>query len=420
MSTVQWLLSKLRGRAAADPPRPPNLFDLAAFDPSDPGFLLDPYPAYTALRHHGALRMASGAVVLSRHADIVEALANPALGNAPASYAVTHRRNAARFVSADLAGNILPFLDPPAHDLPRRVVAQAFHRHMKAHPPALAETADALAAGLQPGQTVDLIQAFATPFSLAVACDLLGFPRADGPQMRAWSEFFFYLFSRIPSVAAREEMDRRLTAFREHAAAHVADRRRVPCDDLTSALIAAWETDPALTPAQLVDTIILLFADAVENVDRGIAITVALTMADADIRQRLASDHEALGRAVEEALRMESPAQAIARVATTSSRAGGLEIEADRPVVLMLGAANRDPLVFDEPDRFRLDRASNVHLSFGKGRHSCIGGSLVRLETRAALTALITRHPRMRLADSRLHWLPRPGHRWLSRLDVDL
>jgi cytochrome P450 len=332
---------------------------------------------------------------------------------------VTNLRNRARYVSADLANNILPFLDAPEHDVPRRVIAQTFHGHLKAHPLDLAGIAVEHAARLEPGAE-DILAGYATPLSLALICDLIGIPRADGAQLRGHSESFFYLFTRIPSVAVREEIDERLTRFRAYFAALVNERRRNPRTDFASALIAAWAAAPELGEAQLVDTLILIFADAVENVDRCIAMAVALVLRHPEVQERLTADPALAPLVVNEVLRYESPAQHIARIAREDLTMSGVTIPRHSVVLLLLGAANRDPAEFADPDRFDIDRGKNTYLSFGKGRHSCIGGALVRWETEAALTALLQRFPQMRLGNAPLLFLPRTGHRWLSRLDVTL
>jgi cytochrome P450 len=417
---VRSLLNRLRpgsGQTAAPPP-PPAAAGWT-FDPLDPGFLADPYPGYARLRAHGRpWRTDAGTFALARYGAVVEGLANPLLGNAPSPYAVTNPRNRARYVCADLANNILPFLDSPRHDLPRKIVAQVFHAQLRQHPLDLAGTADDYAARLAEGEPVDLLDAYATPLSLAVVCDLIGIPRADGPLLRTYSEYFFYLFTRIPSVAVREEIDARLTSFRAYFTQLVEAHRAAPRPDLISALLAAWDAEAGLAPAQLVDTLILLFADAVENVDRCIATAVALTLRHPEVHARLAADNGLIGKVVGEVLRYDSPAQHIARIARDDLEIGGVAVPRDSVVLLLLGSANRDPDEFPEPDRFDIDRGKNTYLSFGKGKHSCIGGTLVRWETEAALLALVRRFPDMRLADAPLQFMARPGHRWLSRLDV--
>ena len=419
MPLVRSLLNRLRSpQPAAHAASPAAAW---SFDPLDPAFLADPHADYARLRAYpGPYRTTAGAFVLSRYKDVVAGLAHPLLGNAPSPYAVTHARNRSRYVAADLANNILPFLDAPQHDLPRRVIAQTFHAHLKAHPPGLAATAAEHAARLPASGTLDLIADYATPLSLAVICDLIGIPRDDGPLLRSYSEYFFYLFTRIPSVAVREEIDHRLTSFRAYFAELVEARRNAPCEDLLSALLAAWAEAPELSDAQLVDTLILLFADAIENVDRCNAAAVALTLQHPQVHARLLADPSLAAWITNETLRYESPAQHIARIARADLEFEGVAIPADSVVLLLLGAANRDPDEFPNPDRFDIDRSKNTYLSFGKGRHSCIGGSLVRWETEAGLAAFFARFPAARLASDHLRFLPRPGHRWLERLDVSL
>lgn len=402
------------------------------FDPRDPAFVRDPNPFLAWLREHEPVHRApSGPWILTRWTDIRAALDDPRLGNAPARYAVVHRRNRDRYVCADVAANILPFLDPPEHALPRRVLGRAFHERLRRSPPDVRATAGELLRRWPPGEPRDVIADFATPLAVATICDMVG-ARCDAERLARWTELFFYLFGAIPSVEARDRLDAALLEFRSFLAEVLAERRAAPRDDVISALVAAGctaggggDTDAqapderaALTDAQIVDNCMLLLADGVGNVDRAIGNAVHTLLAHPGELARLRAAPELLASAVDECLRFESPAQYIGRVARAPVEYGGVTIPEGATVLLVLGAANRDPSAFDEPDRFDVARAPNPHLAFGWGHHSCLGGPLVELQLRVALECLLELSPQIRPVPSEPRFVERPGHRWIERVPV--
>lgn len=388
-----------------------------SFDPVDAAFVADPYPLFEHLREHDPVhRSPGGAWVLTRHDDVRGALDDERLGNAPARYAVVHARNRERYVCADVAANILPFLDPPAHAAPRRALARAFHERLRRDPPDLAAIAEGILGEWRGRATGDLVADFASPFAVRVIAALLGVPRDDLGRLERWSESFFYLFAAIPSVAVREELDEALTEFRRYLGALVNERRSQPADDVISDLVHAH--DAGLSEAALVDNCMLLFADGVENVDRAIGNAMYTLLRHPDQLLRLRERPELIPSAVEECLRYESPAQYIGRVALGDVEIRGITIPRGSMVLLVLGSANRDAGAFDAPDRFDITRSPNPHLAFGRGSHSCIGGTLVALEMEAALRCLLKRAHGLSLASDSVRFVPRPGHRWIESLPV--
>jgi len=418
MRPVLRLFERLRGQRPQPAPPPPQEgpLDLLA-----PAFVRDPYPAYARLREADPVhRTKSGGFILTRHADIVAALAHPALGNAPSRHAVVHARNRSRHVSADVAANILPFLDKPEHVRPRRLIASAFRAHLRAYPlDAEAIARDLLAPRLQAG-AMEAIADFGKPLSVEAISRFMGLPAADRDRLTRWSNFFFYLFAPMPSAEALRQTDEALAAFRAYFAELVAARREKPGDDLISRLIAEEEDDQRLSEAELVDTCLLIFSDGVENVDAAIANMLLALHRHPDEMRRLRGSPDLVAGAVQEALRYDSPAQVIARVAREDMSLDGREIRRDQAVFLALGAANRDPAVFADPERFDVGRDASALLTFGKGRHSCIGAPLVRLQVEGALRVLLEATAAIEVDAGALAWTARAGHRWLERLPVRL
>ena len=359
-------------------------------------------------------RTPSGAWALTRYEDVREALADARLGNAPGRHAVVGARNRERYACADVASNILPFLDAPDHAAPRRVISRAFHAQLRATPPDIEVTANRLLDTWHEESVRDVVADYASPLALSIIGHVVGVPAADLPRLEPWSEAFFYLFTAIPSTEVRERLDRSLTDFRRYLTDLLEASRRAPADNLTSALTR----DSELPDAQIVDNLMLLFADGVENVDRAIGSAVYTLLRHPDQLDRVRRSPEILPFAVAECLRYESPAQYIGRVAREDCPVGGVVIPEGSTVLLVLGAANRDDRVFEAADRIDVGRDPNPHLAFGRGSHSCVGGSLVEQQMQIALGTLLRRFPRITLESTAVSWLTRPGHRWVDAVPV--
>jgi cytochrome P450 len=249
---------------------------------------------------------------------------------------------------------------------------------------------------------------------------MLGLPDADATQLSRWSSSFFRLFAPFPSEAVRAETDAALAEFRLYLAELLRARRAAPGEDLISRLAAAEAGGERLTDEQVIDNAMLLFSDGIENIDAAIGNLVLALHRHPAALAALRTDCAEISSAVEEGLRYDSPAQLIARVAREDLEIGGRAIKRDSAVFLALGSANRDPELFEQPERFELTRQNRDIVSFGKGRHSCIGATLVRIEMQAALSALLNASRSFEVGASDLEWVPRFGHRWLKTLPMTL
>lgn len=400
---------------AAAVPAPPGPHGL---DLLDPAFVRDPYPFYAWLRANDPVhRTRQGAWLLTRHADVAAAFSHPDLGNAPSRHAAVHERNAARHASADVARNILPFLDKPRHIRPRRVVGSVFRAALRDRPPDVEALAAARLAGL--GTGFDAIGDYAEPVSVQAISQMMGLPATDAGRLAAWAGHFFALFSPMQSEAVRDDTDKALTEFRAYLFDVVAARRGAAGDDIVSRMLSARDDEGPLTEQEVVDNCMLLFADGVENIDRGFANLLLALHRHPGEMQKLRASPGLAAAAVEEMLRHDPPGQTIARVARADITIGGRGIRRDGAVLLGLASANRDPDVFAEPDRFDLSRVADGRLAtFGRGRHSCIGAQLVRIELTALLAALMRHARHMEVEDGALVWEPRLAHRWLTALPV--
>ena len=364
------------------------------------------YPLLAALRAHQPIhRNSFGMWVLTRYDDVSEALSNRRLGNAPSPYAVVNARNRDKYICADVANNIIPFMDAPRHSEPRKTIGREFHQHLRANPiDAIDGLADSLVANSPPSGRFDVIGDLGTPLSIAVMCDLLGFPQSDASDLKAWTESFLYLFSMIPSEEVRIKLDEHLNQFREYTRSVIVKRRLHPENDLLTRLTATVDSSGGLTEAELIDNIMLLFADGIENVDSGLGNAVLALLQHPEQWELLKKHPELLPSAVEECSRYESLAQFIGRVALEDIQLNEQLIKANQAILLVLGSANRDPLKFAAADALDIRRDKNPHVAFGQGKHSCLGASLVRVEMQSAIRAIIKHVPNIALSDEPLRW----------------
>lgn len=386
-----------------------------------PEFLTDPYPFYAYLRRHQPVhRTRQGSWLLTGHAMQVEAFSNPALGNAPSNRAVIHYRNAHKYTSASVARNILPFLDPPLQIKPRRIVGSVFRATLRDAPPDLEAAAAIRLHGLAGKAQVDLIGDYAQPLSVWAISYLMGLPEADAGQLSEWAAQFFFLFAPMPSQAAREATDAGLDDFRAYLHDCLAKRRASPGADIISRLLMAEDDDGGLSDQQIVDNCMLLFADGVENIGRGFANTMLALHRHPAQWEKLTAGPQLANAAILEGLRYDPPAQMIGRIAREDVELGGQTIKKESALLLAVASANRDPSAFPDPDVYDLSRADEGLLTFGRGRHSCIGAPLVRLEMEGAMKTLVRATRRIEIDDRSLSWEARLGHRWLKALPARL
>ncbi|MCA0920351.1 cytochrome P450 [Pseudooceanicola nanhaiensis] len=373
-------------------------------------FIADPHPAYDWLRRHAPVApVTAGGILLTRHADVQAALGDKTLGNAPSRFSPLAARNRATYVAADLAAHIPPFLDLPAHRLPRQAISRGFHRALSGRDPGLA----ALACGLtraQAGQgRVDLLETISRPYALTAMRGLLGLE--GSPEMlKSVAESFFLLFAPLTDRAKFTALNDQMAGFRDHVTRSLeAKRGKAPRDFLGH--MAALQADlPGLTDQHIVDAAILLLADGVENVETGAATLLHI----------LAREGGSVDEAwVREALRLDTPGQIIPRVARQDTEIAGVPVKAGHPVFLALGAANRDGEVFDAPDVFDPTRDQGQALVFGRGAHRCIGeplGIALLLALARALEAAGARP----VSTGPMAYQPRFGHRWPARLEITI
>lgn len=307
--------------------------------------------------------------------------------------------------------------DPPDQTRLRTLVHKAFTPRMVDNLQTLVEqTADQLLNSLQDVKSFDLIDEFAFPLPVIVIAGLLGIPPEERDQFRRWTQTVIFEFD---DMEARGIAAMQMIAYFNEV---IEKRRASPQDDLISALVAAHEADDKLDHQELLCMIFLLLAAGHETTVNLIGTGTFNLLRSPDQLRKLRENPALIKSAVEEMLRYDGSAETtFTRYTTQDVVVGGIHIPAGERVMPVILAANRDPEVFDNPDRFDVARDPNRHIAFGVGIHYCVGSPLARLETATAINALLRRMPTIELAvrQDEVQWKSRGiGFRGLEHLPL--
>ncbi|PHS73640.1 MAG: hypothetical protein COB22_00065 [Cycloclasticus sp.] len=386
---------------------------------SDPTFIVDPYPTYKIMREHDPVyKSPMGYWVLTQYTDILNALGDSRLSNQPSRYAVIGKRNINKYISAEIANNIIPFMDQPIHKEQRRLISKAYFSHLKETPPDINLLAKNLLEKHYSKGHIDLIQDFGKPLSTQVIAENIGVPTEDWGLLEKWSELFFYLFVPIPSNEILLKMEEGLALFRHYFSNLLNLRKNRPENDLISKLIGTRYNETYLTDIQIVDTCMLLFADGVENIDSAIANSIVALIEHPEQLILLQKHPEKSRLAADECLRYDPPAQLIAKIAKEDLLIQDKLIKQGEAIILVLASANRDSQYFAFPDRLDITREKNNHLTFGYGKHACIGGRLATDQIEAGIMCIVNNLNELTVQNNESYRVPRFGHRWFNSLPL--
>ncbi len=378
-----------RGLAAA--------FDLKRLDRV---FLDDPYPTYRALREHDPVHpMPDGSYFLTRYDDLVEVYRDAKTWSSDKK--IDFKPNFGDSLLYEHHTTSLVFNDPPVHTRVRKLLGPTFTpRALMALQPRIETLVDRLLDAAAARGSIDVIDDFAAAIPVQLIGDLLGIPDDERGPLRSWS---LAILGALEPVLSKEQFDigvRAVAEFKAYLRDLVARRTRDSAHDereILSTLVAASELGDAagsrdrLSELELLHNCIFLLNAGHETTTNLIGNSVHLLVENPDAWRDLATHPELIGSAAEEFLRMESSNQLGNRRATFDTKIGGRKLPANTYVHLGIGAANRDPAQFPDPDRLDIRRHPNRHLAFGSGIHTCAGNSLARMEGQVALHKLVTR-----------------------------
>jgi cytochrome P450 len=364
-------------------------------------FYDDPFPTYHALRRWDPVhRGQDGSYFLTRYDDV------SAVYHDHARFSSDKRVEfAPKFGDSPLYEHhttSVVFRDPPDHTRLRHLFAPAFTpKALAALEPRIATLVDRLLDTAAARGGMDVVDDFAAAVPIQLIGDMLGVPPDERAPLRAWSLAILGALEPVPGVARLEAGNRAVSEFKEYLRRLIADRRRRPSQDpgeILSALIAAEDRGVGLTEGELLHQCIFLLNAGHETTTNLIANAVHALLEHPGELARLHAEPRLIGSAVEEFLRFQSPNQLGNRSVTTAAEVGGVRLEPGTLVTLGIGAANRDPAHFPDPDRLDLGRTPNRHLAFITGIHACAGMWLARMEGRVAIGRLAARFPGLRAA----------------------
>jgi len=390
----------------------------------DPEVLANPYPLYHRLRTEAPVHWDPflHAWVVTRYQDVVRVLHDFSADRTPTPEQLERMNLSAISPIAAVMVKQMLFLDAPAHTRLRSLASSAFTparvRVLRSHIQHIADALiDAAMAG-KPGH-MDIIAEFAEPLPAIVTAEMLGVPIKDHRQLKDWTAVFAEMLGNfqhnpdhVPKVLrALEEM---LEYFRER----VRELREHPREGLINSLLTAEINGDRLTEEEVIANSIVTMVGGQETTTNLIGNGLLTLLRYPAEMQRLRDDPELIPSAVEELLRYESPSQHTARLARTDVELGGRKIRKRDAVIAVMGAANRDPERFPNPDRLDVARTDNRHLAFGWAAHFCFGAALARIEGQVSFSTILRRMPELALQQAPLRWRTNLGLRGLVALPV--
>jgi cytochrome P450 len=401
-----------------------NLVD--EFAPTDPAFIIDPYPVYAKLREQAPVlyHEPSDHWLISRHADVDELLRDRRFGRTylhVAGHGDMGRPDPPPVQDPFwwLINNGILDMEPPRHTRVRRLVSKAFTpRTVDALRPKIREITDHLVDNVDGAGEFDLIADIAEPLPVTVIAELLGVPEADRGLLRPWSAEICLMYELNPSDEYQRRAAAASTEFSGYLRALQRERRARPGHDLISELAQVVDEGERLTEGELIGTCVLLLNAGHEATVNATGLSWWTLFRHPDQLSALRADPATdLPCAVEELLRFDTPLQMFERWVLEDVEIHGMRIPRGAELGLLFGSANRDPAAFDDPDRLDLGRRPNEHITFGAGIHFCLGAPLARLELQTSFEALLRRLPGLEPAEDP-PWKPNYIIRGLESLRV--
>ena len=385
---------------------------MADFNPLDPRLRSDPYSIYRELRQEAPVywQPLMQTWVLTKYEDNLEVLRDHAAFSSErtrAKNALVQQLESYRLSSGPLGTTpTMLSLDPPAHTRMRSLANKAFTpRVVERSRPHIQEIAEELLDALPRPDTLDVVADLAVPLPMIVIAGVLGVPVSDRDRFKAWSSYITAgLGGPFQPQSVLDRARDSSNAIADYFRDLIAKRRNEPRDDLLSGLIAAEEQGDLLSEDELIATCILLLIAGNETTTHLIGNGMLALLRNPDQRRRLQADPSLIESAVDEMLRYEGSVQMTSRVVDHDLEFRGQRFEEGQVVLVMLGAANRDPAQFSDPDAFDVSRRPNRHLAFGQGIHYCLGAPLAVAEAQITFQTLLRRLPEPEAAFDEPDW----------------
>ena len=358
-----------------------------SYDPTSAGILSNPYDTYHRLRDKDPIhrmRLIDG-YVLTRYDDVDTVLRD-------------HQRFSKNDGAYDEYRSMLHH-DPPDHTRLRSLVSKAFTpRSVRELHPKVQRIVDELLADLDGKDRFDLIEGFAFPLPVTVIAEMLGVPAHDMDRFKHWSNDISLTIEPTLRDDQIRRVERAADNLYEYFESIIEQRRSKPEDDMITALLNAEDEGDKLTHSELLGTLVLLLVAGNETTRNLIGNGMRALLKNPDQLQRLRDKPQMLDSAIDELLRYDSPVQLDGRLVHNDVEIAGQQISAGQRVLCAIGAANRDPAVFSQPDKLDIGRNEKSHIAFGRGIHHCLGAPLALLEARAAFSAILERFSDIEMA----------------------
>lgn len=386
-------------------------------------FYADPYPTYRALQSADPIhRMPDGSLFLTRHRDLEAIYKDTARFSSDKKVEFAPKYGADSLLFQHHTTSLV-FNDPPLHTRVRRLIAGALNpRAIAEMEPGLIALVDRLLETMAAHGNADLIEDFASAIPVEVIGNLLAIPHEDRAPLRGWSLAILGALEPFLSEEVQARGDRAVGEFLDYLGHLVADRRARPGDtehDVLTRLIEGEANGERLSEIELMQNCIFILNAGHETTTNLIGNGLELLLRFPEERQRLLGDPSLIKPAIEEFLRFESSNQLGNRRVVQDTELDGRTIPQGTLITLCIGAANRDPDVFAQPDKLDIGRSPNRHLAFASGAHACVGLTLARLEGRIAIGRLLTRFPNYATAGT-AHRARRVRFRGFTSLPVTL
>lgn len=366
-----------------------------SFNASNPVYHADPLPYYRALLAGPPVQVKIGTLttIFSRYADCVAVLRD----NRRFSSVITLMPGTESF---QFFGDtqLLTFTDPPAHTRLRRLVAPSFApRKIEEMAPRVRAMVDGLLDRAEARGEIEIVSELSNRLPIMFIGAMLGVPEHDFELIWEMTRYLFKLGHLEPNAPFPAEIVETFAAQRAYFTAMIDQRRRNPGQDLISEVIAAHDDKGAISDEEMLRLILTLVLAGITTTADQITTAIFQLLQHPHQLAELRREPALTVGAVEEIMRFDPVVNMTIRIAREDVDFGGVHIAGGTPVYVVIGAANRDPAQFADPDRFDIRREPNDHLSFGEGIHFCLGAAPARLQTRLAVTAMLQRYPRLRL-----------------------